>query len=257
MKPTVEAPLPIRGIEFGGSKPLFCIPIVSVDATDLAAQAEIAHRLHPDLVEWRADYYQHSTPEAFLDAARALRQALPDEAIIFTLRWKAEGGVREIPQPLRRQLIETVLRSGCVDVIDLELANDLAFLDPLLSLARDSGVRVILAMHNFTQTPPTEELLATIAAMHARGADIAKLAVMPQSPADVMRLLQVIIEARKQYPRLPLAIMSMGALGSITRVAGFLYGSDMAFAVGKEASAPGQIPIEDARRMADMLLRYS
>jgi 3-dehydroquinate dehydratase-1 len=51
--------------------------------------------------------------------------------------------------------------------------------------------------------------------------------------------------------------MSMGALGSVTRVAGFLYGSDMAFAVGKVASAPGQIPIEDARRSTELLLRYS
>ena len=51
--------------------------------------------------------------------------------------------------------------------------------------------------------------------------------------------------------------MSMGALGSITRVAGFLYGSDMSFAVGKEASAPGQIPIADARQITDLLLRYS
>jgi 3-dehydroquinate dehydratase len=36
-----------------------------------------------------------------------------------------------------------------------------------------------------------------------------------------------------------------------------LYGSDMAFAVGKAASAPGQIPIQDARRTTELLLRYS
>jgi 3-dehydroquinate dehydratase-1 len=144
-----------------------------------------------------------------------------------------------------------------VDIVDLELASDPEFLAPLLHTARESGVKVILAMHDFTRTPATEELLGKIAAMEARGADIAKLAVMPKSAEDVMRLFQVIIAARKQHPGLPLAIMSMGALGSITRVAGFLYGSDMAFAVGKEASAPGQIPIEDARRLADLLLRYS
>jgi 3-dehydroquinate dehydratase-1 len=51
--------------------------------------------------------------------------------------------------------------------------------------------------------------------------------------------------------------MSMGKLGTVSRVAGFLYGSDMAFAVGKEASAPGQIPIDDARRISDLLLRYA
>ncbi|MFN7938365.1 MAG: type I 3-dehydroquinate dehydratase [Bryobacteraceae bacterium] len=257
MKPSVEAPIRIRGIEFGGSKPLFCIPIIPLNAADLASQADVAHRLQPDLVEWRADFYQDRTPEGFLSAARSLRKTLPDEAIIFTLRWKSEGGAHDIPQPVRQNLIETVLRSGLIDIVDLELASDPDFLSPLLSVAREHGVKVILAMHDFTQTPPTEELLAKINAMQTLGADIAKLAVMPKSQEDVLRLFQVIVAARKKHPSLPLAIMSMGALGSITRVAGFLYGSDMAFAVGKEASAPGQIPIEDARRMAALLLRYS
>jgi len=93
--------------------------------------------------------------------------------------------------------------------------------------------------------------------MRERGASIAKVAVMPRSEEDVLRLLDVTIGARREFPDLPLCTMSMGRLGSITRVAGFLYGSDMAFAVGKEASAPGQIPIEDARRMAEHLLRYA
>lgn len=257
MKPSVETPLRIRSLEYGGTKPLFCIPIVPGDAAALAEQAGIAHGLQPDLVEWRADFYKDASETDLLAAARTLRQALPDEAILFTFRWKAEGGMRELPQTQRREWIEAVLRSGCVDVVDLELASEPAFLDPLLAVARECGVKVILAMHDFQKTPPTEELLGKIADMEARGADIAKLAVMPQSPDDVLRVFQVMATARKQYPRLPLAIMAMGALGSITRVAGFLYGSDMAFAVGKQASAPGQIPIADARRMTELLLQYS
>jgi 3-dehydroquinate dehydratase-1 len=93
--------------------------------------------------------------------------------------------------------------------------------------------------------------------MQQAGADVAKLAVMPRSADDVLRLMRLTAEARAKFPALPLSIMAMGALGSITRVAGFLYGSDMAFAVGKQASAPGQIPIADARLIAGMLLRYS
>lgn len=257
MKPSVETPLRIRGLEYGGAKPLFCIPIVPADAAALAEQAGIAHALQPDLVEWRADFYKDATRADLLAAARTLRAALPDEAIVFTFRWKAEGGARELPQTERQSLVEAVLRSGCVDIVDLELASDAPFLDPLLAVARECGVKVILAMHDFQKTPSTEELLATITAMEARGADIAKLAVMPRTASDVMRVFQVMLTARQSYPRLPLAIMSMGALGSITRVAGFLYGSDMAFAVGKEASAPGQIPIADARQMTELLLRYS
>jgi 3-dehydroquinate dehydratase-1 len=126
-----------------------------------------------------------------------------------------------------------------------------------MGIARQHGVRVILAFHDFQGTPTNEAMLTMIASMRAKGADIAKIAVMPKTPGDALRLLDVTAEARRMFPALPLALMSMGALGSITRVAGFLYGSDMAFAVGKQASAPGQIPIQDARLMADLLLRYS
>ena len=160
-------------------------------------------------------------------------------------------------QPERRASIEAVLRSGDVDLIDLELANEPEFLNPLMALARERGTRVILAFHDFRGTPSNESLLGRISAMHAKGADIAKLAVMPNDSGDVLRLLQVTAEARRVFPSLPLALMSMGALGGITRVAGFLYGSDMAFAVGEQASAPGQIPIKDARMLAETLLRYA
>jgi 3-dehydroquinate dehydratase-1 len=112
-------------------------------------------------------------------------------------------------------------------------------------------------MHDFAQTPANDVLSGQIRAMRDLGADIAKLAVMPRTEDDVLRLLDVTICARREFPDLPLCTMSMGRLGSLTRVAGFLYGSDFAFAVGKEASAPGQIPIDDARRMTDLLLRYA
>lgn len=182
---------------------------------------------------------------------------LPDHPILFTLRIKSEGGAKEISQAERQTAISAILSSKTIDILDLELANEPAFLGALMPMARQQGVPVILAYHNFQCTPSSDCLLAKISAMHDAGADVAKFAVMPQTPDDVLRVLQVTAEARRQFPRLPLAIMAMGALGSITRVAGFLYGSDMAFAVGKEASAPGQIPISDARTLAKMLLRYA
>lgn len=90
-----------------------------------------------------------------------------------------------------------------------------------------------------------------------QGADIAKVACMPREPGDVLRLLQVTLSARQIFPAVPLCTMSMGSLGALSRVAGFLYGSDMAFAVGQEVSAPGQIPLMEARAMTEALLRYA
>ena len=251
------SPIRIRGLEYGGQKPLFCIPMVPRDLAELTVQAEVAHSLKPELVEWRADYLTSPTVSSLLDAARLLRSIAVDEAIIFTLRAKNEGGAQEIPQLERRTLIEAVLRSKTMDIVDLELANDREFVGALMPIAKECGISVILAFHDFESTPSNDDLLAKISAMRSRGADIAKIAVMPRTADDVLRLLQVTAKARKLYPGLPLVTMSMGALGSITRVAGFLYGSDMAFALGKTGSAPGQIPIEDARKMSELLLRYS
>lgn len=93
--------------------------------------------------------------------------------------------------------------------------------------------------------------------MIQQGADIAKIACMPQVPNDVLRLLRVTLTTRERFPHVPLCTMSMGSLGCLTRVAGFLYGSDIAFAVGREISAPGQIPLAEARSITNSLLRYA
>jgi 3-dehydroquinate dehydratase-1 len=257
MRPTVSPPLRIRGLEFGGAQPLFCIPLVPPDLASLSEQARIAAALKPDLIEWRADFFRHQTPERLLEGASVLRGLAADAAIIFTLRAKNEGGAQEIAPATRRLLIDGVLRSNTIDIVDLELANEPGFLDALMAIAKACGVHVLLAMHDFERTPPSDVLSGRIRAMRERGASIAKVAVMPRCEEDLLRLLDVTIRARREYPDLPLCTMSMGRLGSITRVAGFLYGSDMAFAVGKDASAPGQIPIEDARRMTDLLLHYA
>jgi len=50
-----------------------------------------------------------------------------------------------------------------------------------------------------------------------------------------------------------LITMSMGALGSITRIAGWLFGSDLTFAVGVASSAPGQIPAAELREVYKLL----
>lgn len=257
MKLTVKGPLRIRDLEFGGEKPLFCIPIVPRDTADLIIQGEAAHNLNPDLIEWRADFLSNQTSSSLLENARSLRKIARSEAIIFTLRAKEEGGAQQLPQSERRSLIEAVLRSGLIDLVDLELASDDSFLNHLMQTARECSVPVILAFHAFDSTPESDQLLSKIGSMASLGASIAKIAVMPRTPEDVVRLLQVTASARRLYPNLPLITMSMGALGSITRVAGFLFGSDMSFALGKSASAPGQIPMEDARKITEMILRYS
>jgi 3-dehydroquinate dehydratase-1 len=257
MRPCVVPPMLMRDTEFGGPKPVFCIPLVAKDRSELLAQAQVAHDLRPDVVEWRADSYCDLSREEFIESARRLRLLLDRELIIFTLRIQAEGGKAEISQEVRASIINAVLRSGFVDLVDLEMCNGPEFLEQILATAQEHAVRVILSFHDFQATPSNDFLLAKISAMSHQGAHIAKIACMPREPGDVLRLFQVTLSARRIFPALPLCTMSMGSMGCLSRVAGFLYGSDMAFAVGQEVSAPGQIPISEARTMAESLLRYA
>ena len=66
--------------------------------------------------------------------------------------------------------------------------------------------------------------------MRSAGADIAKLAVMPHRPEDVLELLTATAQMRQAHPELPLVTMSMGALGAVSRLWGEAMGSAMTFA---------------------------
>jgi 3-dehydroquinate dehydratase-1 len=89
-------------------------------------------------------------------------------------------------------------------------------------------------------------MLETLLRSEREGADVAKLAVMPRSPSDVLRLLDTTLQANAAL-RIPLITMSMGSLGAVSRVCGWQYGSSVTFAVGHQVSAPGQIPIAALR----------
>jgi 3-dehydroquinate dehydratase-1 len=64
--------------------------------------------------------------------------------------------------------------------------------------------------------------------------------------------MQVTSEMREETEK-PLISMSMGSLGSISRIAGENFGSAVTFATVGAASAPGQFPIRELRMMMDAL----
>lgn len=255
MRPCVTAPIRIRETEFGGAKPLFCVPLVAGNLPDLIAQSAVAHQLHADLVEWRADSYVDFSVDAIVEAARALRRSLPEEPILFTPRVHSEGGAREIAEDTRWHCIEAVLQSDAVDLVDIELSNGSEIVERVVRTAHSRSRHVIISFHDFQDTPTHDVLFEKISKMVSFHADIAKIACMPRNPQDVLRLLQLTLTARESFPRVPLCMISMSALGLVSRLTGFLYGNDMTFAAGAASSAPGQISITEARKITDLLLR--
>lgn len=257
MRPCLQPALSVRQASFGGPAPLICVPLVAGSLPELLDQAQYAHAQGPDVVEWRADFYDDLSADAVSAALTQLREALPRELLLFTVRASTEGGARPIAPHTRSQVILGAIGSGRIDLVDLELATGPEAIQTVRSAARARGVRLVLSCHDFQQTPPNGALLSAISQMVRDGADIAKVACMPQDPSDVLRLLDVTLTARRMFPTTGLVTMAMGPLGVVSRATGFLYGSDMSFAAGKASSAPGQIPIAELRTLFEAFGRHA
>ena len=250
-------PLKVRGRTLNtDGHTLICTPLVGRTAE--ALQAELASILPkgPDVIEWRVDFFAaiHDAVRV-VDVARAIRQAAGTTPIIFTRRAAHEGGEPiAVAEDIVIAVYEAVCASGAIDIIDYELSQAAENRAKLRSASRAHGVAMIMSYHNFKSTPGGAELVDKIVAAEREGADIAKVAVMPQTRGDVLVLLEATLAASERV-EIPLITMSMGGLGAMTRLCGWIYGSALTFAVGKSSSAPGQIPVEDLRAAMKTLQR--
>jgi len=240
----------VGGIEIGGGTPKIAVSVFARTQEELLLRAQAMRGEPFELLEWRADIFACPEPEAVCGALRELRRVLPGKLLIFTLRTAGEGGECRLPFPAYARLNAAAASSGLAEFADVELGFGEEALRPLLSDIHAAGARAIVSSHEFARTPPKEELIRRFLAMQALGADIAKIAVMPQTPADVLTLLQASEEMRGGLAGRPFIAISMGALGALSRVACALFGSAVTFGAAGEASAPGQIPV---RVLAAML----
>ena len=246
----------VRGAVVGGPKPLICLPLVGDTRAKVIGEAEQLAVLKPDLLEWRIDAYDEvENTEDCLSVLNKIREIIGDIPLIFTCRIDLEGGFKKISREDRLELVNAVMESGNIDLVDVELCNDQEFVKIVRERAKLSGVKVILSYHNFTETPSESFIYSKLTEAQTAGADISKVAVMPKDYGDVLTLLNATNKARNETVQGPMVTMSMGPEGAVSRLAGGLFGSDITFAIGKQASAPGQIPIEELKR--GMALFYS
>jgi 3-dehydroquinate dehydratase-1 len=220
---------------------------VAPDRDSLLAEAAAVAAKRPDLLEWRVDFFQrHPHAHEVAALSRELRDAtgLP---LLFTHRSAREGGQRSpLDAPGLLALYRAVCDEGAVDLVDVEAATGAAHIDAVRAAAAPRGIALVLSFHDFGGTPPEDVLAEHFARAHRLGADVAKVAVMPRSTADILVLLNATHAASQSLP-IPVASMAMGELGAVTRLCGGQFGSALTFAVGQAASAPGQMPIEALR----------
>lgn len=240
-------PILINGKALGSGRfPTICTPLVGRTREQVLAEVALVIPKQPDLLEWRVDFFQDiANTEAVVALARDIRQAATGIPVLFTRRSIKEGGE---PIPLNEEqvvaLIEAVCASQNVELVDFEMNNDPTHIHQVRAASHANGIGLVLSFHNFQSTPAQDVLVQRFAQAQSLGADVAKIAVMPQRLEDVLGVLGATLESSQKLD-IPLVSMAMGGYGSLTRLFGWTFGSAMSFAVGAAASAPGQVPIED------------
>ncbi len=246
----------LRNLEVGRGAPKVIVPIVGRAGEDILSKAAQLNELSPDAVEWRADFYEDvSDLSKVLDTLGGLREALGDLPLLFTFRTQKEGGERAIGPEDYCGLNLAVLRSGAADAVDVEIFSEEGTVRRIIDAAHAAGKAVVGSSHDHSGTPPREELIARLRRAQDLGADLPKLAVTPRSRADVLTLLSATEEMSRRWADRPIITMSMAAGGVISRLCGEVFGSAMTFGAAGQTSAPGQIPVEELRRVLDILHR--
>ena len=241
-------PLTIRNVALGAGMAKIAVPIVGRTRGEILDSAAALTALPVDLVEWRVDFYEALDAEAALaETLQRLREQLGDLPLLFALRTKREGGAAALSPARYAALVLTAARSGCADLVDVELSTP--DVGALLDAVHASGVPAVGSRHDFAATPSQDEMIACLRRAQEAGADIPKLAVTPRSDADVLALLMAAAEWHAHGADRPFIAISMGTRGALSRVACALTGSCLTFGTAGRPSAPGQLPVAELRAM--------
>lgn len=244
----------IKDMMIGQGIPKVIVPLMGQTELELIEEAGTVKQLNPDMIEWRVDVFEQADDLKAVQVMLAkLSRQLINIPLIFTFRSHKEGGNKKITDKQYVDLLTTAIDSNAIDLIDIELFFNEAEVKSLIKRAKGNQIYTVLSNHDFTKIPAKEEILSRVLSMQELGADIAKIAVMPNSPADVLTLLEATNMMKAKHIDLPIITMAMGRIGLISRLTGEIFGSAATFAAGKNISAPGQVAVADLRNVLSVL----
>ncbi|MBF0490597.1 MAG: type I 3-dehydroquinate dehydratase [Candidatus Omnitrophica bacterium] len=156
---------------------------------------------------------------------------------------KKEGARKDWSDIKKREILQAVL--PLVDLVDIELSSPV--LKETLAQARHFKKKTIVSKHDFDHTPSHLENIFK-KALSTR-ADMIKVAVKANSMDDVYRM----IEFTRHHRKHPLITLSVGPIGSISRLILPAMGSLYTYTFLHKPTAPGQI---DAKTLKAHLKIY-
>jgi len=225
------------------------VPITAKTKEQAIAQAKvIAANADADLAEFRIDLLSFaSDSKQVIALGHELKQILGTKPMIATIRTHNEGGQLTISDADYGKTYQAYLQQPFMDMLDVEMFRDQQIVKNTVKLAHAKKVLIVMSNHDFQKTPAEAEIIKRLLKQDELGADILKIAVMPQSKQDVFTLMNATLNVSQQSKK-PLLTMSMGKLGTISRIATANMGGSFSFGMIGEASAPGQIDVTQLKQ---------
>jgi len=216
------------------SQTKIAIPIFEKNKKNVIDVANDCIKKGADILELRID--------GLKDPTSKIVNELIDEInfpIIATNRIQSEGGSFKISEDERINLL--INCADKVDFIDIELQSDDSYIEKI----KNTGVKTIVSYHDFYKTPELDEIFYIVKKQKELG-DIAKVAFMPIDLDDTLKILAILSHCKDTIA------ISMGELGSYTRVMASKFNSPITFAAGRDPTAPGQIDIETMKSLLNI-----
>ena len=226
------------------------VPITAKTKEQALAQAQvIANTADADLAEFRIDLLSFaSDTKQVIALGHELKKILGHKPMIATIRTKNEGGQLEISDADYGKTYQAYLKNPFMDWLDVEMFRDQKVVSEIVQKAHQKKVLVVMSNHDFQKTPSQDEIEKRLLKQDQMGADVLKIAVMPKSKQDVFTLMNATLKVSQQTTK-PLLTMSMGQLGTISRVATANMGGSYSFGMIGQASAPGQIDVTKLKQI--------
>lgn len=245
--------LKVKNKIIGEGKPLVCVSVMDADKAGIAAEVKRLVEDGAEMIEWRVDAFEGvESLNEVREVLETIAPLLTDTIFVFTFRSKEQGGQCSLDSRKVYDLHQAAAESKVVDFIDVEYFY-IEDADIEVYELQKMGAKVITSHHDFQETPSSDVLFMLLEQMKHSNADIVKLAMMPNEVEDVIRLLEETHDFHKRHPEQPLITMSMGKMGAVSRIAGETFGSCVTFGAGKNASAPGQIPMKELQHILELL----
>lgn len=249
----MENLLCIKGKIIGKGKPLVCVPVMESSKEEILRETRRLEEAHTEMIEWRVDAFGNvESPNAIREILNEMKHIIKESILVYTFRSKNQGGCKALSAADIYDIHQVAAESDVVDFIDVEYF-EAKNPQKEIAMLREMGAYVIASHHDFEQTPDPEVIRMLLEQIRESGADVVKLAVMPQNMWDVLHLLEETNRFHENHPDYPLITMSMGAKGGISRVAGEFFGSCVTFGAGGQASAPGQLPVKQLEEILHIL----